>query len=195
MVRKEICVVAIAIRNDHHWTREEYERRIEEGFFRPGERVELVDGVLYEMSPQNGPHADCVSLILYALLPLFTSGCHLRVQMPLALGLDSEPEPDIAVVPGPPGSYSPDHPTSAILVVEVAESSLPHDRKRKASLYARAGIPEYWVMNLVDWRLEVYRDPVNGEYRSSTVLRAGDSVSPLSRPQAKILVADLFPKG
>jgi Uma2 family endonuclease len=175
-------------------TREEYERRIEKGFFHPGERVELIDGLLVESEPQSGCHADTVSLVLYTLVPLFTSGCHLRVQMPLALGLDSEPEPDIAVVPGPPGSYSPDHPTSALLVVEVAESSLPHDRKRKASLYARAGTPEYWVMNLVDWRLEVYRDPVNGEYRSSTFLRAGDNVSPLSRPDARIPVADLFPK-
>lgn len=175
-------------------TRQDYERRVEEGFFHSGERVELIDGLLVESEPQSGCHADTVSLILYTLVPLFTSGFHLRVQMPLALGLDSEPEPDIAVVPGPPGSYSSSHPTSAALVVEVAESSLPHDRKRKASLYARTGIPEYWVMNLLDWRLEVYRDPVNGEYRSSTVLRAGDSVLPLSRPQAKISVADLFPK-
>jgi Uma2 family endonuclease len=186
--------MAIAIRDDHHWTREEYERRVEEGFFRPGERVELVDGVLYEMSPQNSPHADSTSLLLYALLPVFTAGFHIRVQMPLALGLDSEPEPDIAVVPGPPGSYSSSHPTSAVLIVEVAESSLSHDRRRKASLYTRAGIPEYWMMNLVEWHLEVFRDPVDGEYRSSTILRAGDSVSPLSRPDVKIPVADLFPK-
>lgn len=186
--------MAIAIRNDHHWTREEYERRVEEGFFGPEERVELVDGVLYEMSPQNSPHADCVSLILYALLPVFASGVHIRVQMPLALGLDSEPEPDIAVVPGPPGSYSSSHPTSAALIAEVAESSLSHDRKRKASLYARAGVPEYWLINLVERHLEVFRDPADGEYRSSTILRAGDSVSALSRPDVKIPVADLFPK-
>ncbi len=175
-------------------TREEYERRIEQGFFHPGERVELIDGLLVESEPQSGCHAATVSLILYALLPLFTAGFHLRVQMPLALGLYSEPEPDIAVVPGPPGSYGSSHPTFAVLIVEVAESSLSHDRKRKASLYARTGIPEYWVMNLVDRRLEVYRDPVNGEYRSSTVLRGGDSVSPLSRPDVRIPVADLFPK-
>jgi Uma2 family endonuclease len=193
LVLEEICGMAIAIRDDHSWTREEYERRVEEGFFRPGERVELVDGVLYEMSPQNSPHADCTSLILYALFPLFSSD-HIRVQMPLALGPDSEPEPDLAVVPGPPGCYGSSHPTSAALIVEVADSSVSHDRKRKASLYARAGVPEYWLMNLVEWHLEVFRDPVDGEYRSSKIFRPGYTVSPLSRPDAKIPVADLFPK-
>lgn len=186
--------MAIAIRDDHHWTREEYERRVEEGFFQPGERVELVDGVLYEMSPQKPYHAEGVSLAHIQLLPLFSKDLYLRIQMPLALGPNSEPEPDIAVVPGSPRSYGSSHPTSALLVVEVAESSLLHDRRRKASLYARAGIPEYWLTNLVDWQLEVFRDPQNGEYSSYTILRTGDSLSPLVRPELRIAVADLLPE-
>lgn len=185
--------MAIAIRDDHHWTREEYELRVEEGFFQPGERVELVEGVLYEMSPQSGYHAQCISRVLYQLLPVFSTGFHVRIQMPLALSEDSEPEPDVAVVPGTPESYGPSHPTSAKLVVEVAESSLLHDRKRKASLYARAGIPEYWLVNLVDWRLEVYREPLAGEYNSHTVFDLEDSLSPITRPEIRIAVADLLP--
>lgn len=186
--------MAIAIKDDHYWTREEYERRVEEDFFRLGERVELVDGVLYEISPQKPYHAQGVSLAHVQLLPLFSADFYLRIQMPLALGVDSEPEPDIAVVPDSPRSHGSSHPTSAVLVVEVAESSLLHDRKRKASLYARAGIPDYWLVNLVDWHLEVYRDPQDGEYRSHTILRPGDSVSPLVRPDLRISVADLLPE-
>ena len=186
--------MAIAMKDDRRWTREEYERRVEEGFFRPGERVELVDGVLYELSPQKPYHAQGVSLAHIQFLPLFSPEHYLRIQMPLALGTDSEPEPDIAVVPGSPRSHGSSHPASALLIVEVAESSLLHDRKRKASLYARAGIPDYWLVNLVDWQLELYRDPQNGEYRSRTILRPGDSISPLVRPDLSISVADLLPE-
>jgi Uma2 family endonuclease len=81
-----------------------------------------------------------------------------------------------------------------VLVVEVAESSLLHDSKCKASLYARAEIPEYWLMNLVDWQLDVYRDPQDGEYRSRIILRSEDSVTPLVRPELRIAVADLLPQ-
>ena len=186
--------MATATVDNRRFTREEYEQLVEQGFFHPEERIELVDGVLYEMTPQSGYHSEGVSLVQYALHPLYMEGLYLRVQSPLALGLDSEPEPDIAVVPGRPGAYGPVHPTTAILIVEVADSSLIHDRKRKASLYARAGIPEYWILNLVRWCLEVYREPKDGVYTSRTVLREGDTVSPLSQPEAAILVASLLPR-
>jgi Uma2 family endonuclease len=183
-----------AIVDDRRWTREEYERRVEEGFFQPGERLELVDGILYEMTPQSSFHAAGVRGSQEALRPIFSEGYDIRSQLPLALGFDSEPEPDVAVVLGSWRDYSRSHPTSAILIVEVADSSLLHDRKRKASLYARAEIAEYWLMNLVRWCLEVYREPKDGVYTSRTVLREGDSVSPLSRPDAAILVASLLPR-
>jgi hypothetical protein len=125
---------------------------------------------------------------------IFAEGYDVRPQLPLALGDDSEPEPDIAVVPGAWRDYSHSHPTTALLIVEVADNSLLHDRKRKTRLYAQAGIPEYWIDNLVDWCLEVYRDSKDGVYTSRAVLREGDSVSPLSRPEASIPVADLFPR-
>jgi len=114
--------------------------------------------------------------------------------MSSGLGSDSEPQPDIAVVPGHFLDYLYAHPSTAILIIEVADSSLLHDQERKARLYAREGIPEYWLLNLVDWCLEVYREPKDGFYTSHTVLRAGDSVSPpLSRPEASIPIASLLP--
>jgi Uma2 family endonuclease len=174
------------------WTREEYERLVEQGFFHPEERCELVDGALFEMTPQTSHHATGVRFCLIALQPLYTAGFDVRCQMPLALGFDSEPEPDIAVVPGEAEDYIQSHPITAILIIEIADSSLRHDRK-KARLYARAGILEYWLLNLVDWCLEVYRNPQDGVYTSHTVLRPGDRVSPLSRPEAEIAVASLLP--
>lgn len=185
--------MAIAIKDDHYWTREEYERRISEGFFHPEERLELVDGVLYEMTPQSSLHFSGIRLAEQFLKPLFPHGFDIRTQSPLALGLDSEPEPDVAVVPGKLEDYFSAHPTTAVLIVEVADSSLLHDRERKKSLYARAGIREYWLVNLVDSSLEVYRAPQEGVYTQSLILRGEDMVSPLERPEANIRVADLLP--
>lgn len=176
-----------------HWTREEYERLVAEGFFQSGERLELVDGQICEMTPQSVPHAVGVRLARRELGRTFSEGFDILVQMPLALDDDSEPEPDLAVVRGnDPRENLTSHPTTAVLVIEVADSSLRRDRE-KAALYARAGIPDYWIMNLRDRCLEVLRDPQNGVYRSRTVLRAGDSVSPLARPDVSIAVTDLLP--
>jgi Uma2 family endonuclease len=186
--------MATATVSNRRLTREEYEQLIEQGFFQPGERLELVDGILYEMTPQSSLHAAGVRGSQEALRAIFSEGYDIRSQLPLALGFDSEPEPDVAVVLGSWRDYSHSHPTSAILIVEVADSSLLQDRKRKASLYARAEIPEYWLMNLVRRCLEVYREPKDGVYTSRTILREGDRVSPLSRPEAAILVASLLPR-
>ena len=185
--------MATATADLRRWTREEYERLVEQGFFHPEEKIELVDGVILEMSPQSSLHTTGVLLIHGTLAPLFSKGFHIRIQMPLALGFDSEPEPDLAVVPGEPLDYRDAHPSTAVLVVEVADSSLLRDRT-KASLYARAGIPEYWLENLVDWCLEVYRELKEGVYTSRTVFRVGDSISPLSHPEAVIPVTSLLPR-
>ncbi len=174
------------------FTREEYEDLVEQGFFHPDERVELVDGYIYEMSAQSTRHVVSVRLTRRVLARVFGEDFDILVQMPLSMGLDSEPEPDLAVVPGDPRDYLVSHPTSAVLVVEVAETSLQHDRK-KAALYAHAGIPEYWILILGKRQLEVLRDPHDGTYRSSTVLNVTDRVSPLARPEASIPLADLFP--
>jgi Uma2 family endonuclease len=184
--------MATAAVETRRWTREEYERLVEQGFFGPEERSELVEGAIYEMPPQSNSHALGLSLTHLALQRLYPVGYYIRIQMPLALGLDSEPEPDLAVVPGHPRDWRDGHPSSAELIVEVADRSLLHDRKRKAGLYARAEIPEYWILNLVNRCLEVYRRPLAGAYASRAVLRDDDSISPLARPEASIAVADLL---
>jgi Uma2 family endonuclease len=85
------------------------------------------------------------------------------------------------------------HPTTALLVVEVADTSLLHDQKRKIPLYARSAVPEAWLLNLVRKALEIFRDPVDGAYQTRMILRSGDTVSPLDRPEVVIAVSDLLP--
>ncbi len=179
-----------------HLTREEYERLVEEGYFHPDARIELVEGSLCEMPRQTSYHATGIWLSHEALRSIFPEGCDydIRAQFPLALGSDSEPQPDIAVVPGHFLDYLYAHPTTTVLIIEVADSSLLHDQERKTRLYAREGIQEYWIVNLVDWCLEIYREPKDGVYMSRTVLRDEDSISPLSRPEASIPVASLLPR-
>jgi Uma2 family endonuclease len=182
------------------WTREEYYKMADAGVFRPGERVELIGGRIVTMSPQNSLQATSFLLLCDALQRIFSAGYVVRMQLPLDLNPSSQPEPDIAVVPGSIRDYATAHPTTALLVVEVSESTLGFDRREKTSLYASAGIPEYWIVNLRNQRLEVYRDPVpmTGEpygysYRTSTQFVAGDTVSPLANPQGIIQVTDLLP--
>ena len=176
----------------HRWTRQDYHRMAVAALLRPDERTELVDGVIYTMSPHGAYHAMALLAVLEALRPLFPD-LVLRPQLPLALGESSEPQPDIAVVAGDYRSYRKEHPTTALLVVEVADSSLRHDRLRKLPLYARAGVPDSWILDLAGEALEVYRDPAGGTYRARTVLRKGDRISPLSCPDADLAVADLLP--
>lgn len=175
------------------FTRIEYEHLIEKGFFRPEERLELVDGYIRELSTQGTRHGVAVRLIWRALACIFDEAFDIMVQMPLALGPDSEPQPDLAVVPGDPRDYLLSHPTSATLVVEVADISLEYDRDCKAALYARTGIQEYWILVLDGQQLEVLRDPQDGAYQSRILLNTTDRISPLARPEASISVADLFP--
>src|SRR5215510_2408935 len=182
------------------WTRAEYYKMAEAGVFRPGERVELIGGRIVTMSPQNSPHFTAICLVEDGFRTIFGTGYVVRVQGPLDLSPSSQPEPDIAVVRGNVRDYANAHPTTALLIVEVSESSLTFDRGEKASLYASAGIPEYWVMNLLDRRLEVYCDPVpmTGQiygygYQTCTHYFAADAVIPLSAPQGAIKVVDLLP--
>jgi Uma2 family endonuclease len=177
----------------HHWTREEYEQAAEAGVFKD-RRVELVDGVVYDMPPQLSPHATGLQKGLRALQATFPSAWDVRPQLPLDLGQSSMPEPDLAVVVGEPDDYLDHHPTEAVLVVEVADSSQLHDRKLKAKVYARAGIPEYWIVNLRFDRVEVLRDAADGAYRTRKVYRRGEAITPLARPEASVAVDDLLPR-
>ncbi len=180
------------------WSKEEYYRLGELGFFR-GQRVELLEGRLMVHSPQGASHALVAEHLDDILRGIFGAGFRVRCQFPLDLGASTEPEPDFVILArtNPPGP--PVHPTSADLIIEVADSSLSYDRGRKGSLYARAGIRDYWIVNLVDRQLEVYRDPLpdatqhyGHRYGSRTDLVPPATVSPLALPTAAIAVADLL---
>src|SRR5262245_40105917 len=140
------------------WTRVEYERLVEAGFFRPGDPIELVGGQLIVAEPQGSRHFAAVSASEEALRTAFGAGWEVRAQGPLALDDDSEPEPDLAVVAGSFRDFVGAHPSRPVLVIEVSESSLALDREHKGSLYARAALADYWIVNLLDQVLEVYRE-------------------------------------
>ncbi|MBI2940253.1 MAG: Uma2 family endonuclease [Chloroflexi bacterium] len=182
------------------WTREEYGRLAEVGVLHEDDPVELIEGEIVEMAPQGLPHATGIRLAEEAARGLFGAGFDVRPQLPLALGPLSEPEPDLAVVPGGPRDYVTSHPTTALLVVEIADTSLAYDRDTKGSLYARAGILDYWIVNLARRRLEIYRDPgpmpdapFGFGYRSRRIALPDEVVGPLARPEASLTVSSLLP--
>lgn len=182
------------------FTRAEYDRLIELGIFQPGEEIELIGGELLVAEPQGAPHYTSIRRTANALEAAFGRGWEVRTEGPIALDDDSEPEPDVAVVPGKPEDYSRSHPSRPVLTVEIAESSLAVDRRHKGSVYARASLADYWVLNLVDRVLEVYREPVpdatapfGWRYARLDVFDASAGVSPLARPDASVRVADLLP--
>lgn len=180
------------------WTREEYDRLIELDVLHEDDPIELVEGRMIVAEPQNDPHARAVELAGDALRAAFGAGWRIRVQLPMALGQDSEPEPDIVIIRGTPFDAPPGHPTVASLVVEVADSSLRLDRGLKARVYARAGIPECWIVNLAERVVEIYREPVSDSprraaYRSASIARPGETLAPLAAPDARIPVDALLP--
>jgi len=182
------------------FSRAEYERLIDLGVFQPGEAIELIGGELMVAEPQGAAHYTAILKTARALEAAFGPGWVVRTQGPIGLDEDSEPEPDIAVVPGSPDDYGRAHPSHAALTVEVAESSLGLDRQRKGSLYARARLSEYWIVNLADRILEVYRNPGpdNGAvygwaYGVMLTFGPDEHTVPLVAPSARILIADLLP--
>ena len=182
------------------WTRAEYEHLIEIGIFRPGEPVELMDGDLVVSEPQGSAHCTAIGLVEDALRAALPAGWFVRSQGPLALDDDSEPEPDVALVPGARRAYAQQHPARPALVIEVSESSLALDRDYKGSLYARAHLDDYWIVNLIDRVVEVYRQPVpdssapyGWRYASREVLAHDASVELLAVPSLRLRVSDLLP--
>jgi len=182
------------------FTRAEYERLIDLGVFQPGEPIELIGGELMVAEPQGAPHYTAIRKTAKALEAAFGPGWEVRTEGPIGLDDESEPEPDIAVVLGSPDDYARAHPSRPVLTIEVAESSLALDRQHKGSLYARAGLADYWVLNLVDRVLEVYRGPIEDSsapfgwrYGHREVLGGSARVTPLAAPRSSIAVAQLLP--
>lgn len=183
------------------WTVEEYNCAASLGLFGPEERLELIEGeVIQKASPQGTSHATGIRAVEEALRKVFATGYDIRTQLPMIFGTRSEPEPDVAVVAGSFRDYKQQHPTTAVLVVEAAGTTLPFDRTTKAALYARAGIPEYWIVNLADRVLEVHRQPapmagqpLGHHYRSITRHTEAETVSPLAAPNATLSIAEFLP--
>jgi Uma2 family endonuclease len=142
--------------------RAEYEVLVEQGAFDPDERIQLLDGELVEMSPQDEPHALIVESLTERLTPALVGRARVRVQLPFGAGEHSEPEPDIAVVPAdePRGR----RPERALLVIEVSDSTLRLDLVRKARIYAAAGVPVYWVIDVAGGVVHVHTDPTAAGY-------------------------------
>ena len=170
-------------------TRTEYDQLVLAGCFED-ERLELLYGMLVPMPPEGPPHSHSMAVLARVVFAHAPADVWVRVQNPIVAAGESEPEPDIAVVPG--GDYSVDHPDHAHLVIELARSSLRRDRELKSRLYAESGFEEYWIVDLEGKRVEVYLQPEDGAYASKQTYRSGDVISPARFPDMRVALTDLF---
>jgi Uma2 family endonuclease len=175
------------------WTRAKYEQLVDSGVLTESDRVELLDGELVTMTPQGTLHATAINLVSETLRNTIGPNHLIRVQQPFALDNASEPEPDIAVVPGTARDYMHRHPNTAMLIVEVSDRTLAYDSGRKKDRYARNRIQDYWIVNLADRHLEVYRCIKNDCYVDRLILTVGDRITPLAFPSASIPIQALLP--
>ena len=181
------------------FTRKEYYALGDNHFFRD-QRVQLIGGVILEESPMNTPHAVGVRLVTKAIERVFGDGYDVPAQLPIDLGLISEPHPDVAVVTGSPRDYLGEHPKTALLVVEVSDTTIDADTHEKASLYASGGIADYWVIDLTRDQVLVFRSPkpeagakFGQTYASVSAHGRDDTLTPLAAPSARVKVSDLLP--
>jgi Uma2 family endonuclease len=183
------------------WTSEQYYKLGELGFFQ-AKRVELIHGEIIAMSPIGWPHALATGLVVDVLSRIFAGGHWINEQKPFSVPNSipgSEPQPDVVIVPGTRRNYK-DHPTVAALIVEVSDTTLFYDTTTKAELYATAGVPEYWVLDLDGKRLLVFRDPVQlpkglgaSAYQTHFSLGSTETIAPLAVPNSNITVSELLP--
>jgi Uma2 family endonuclease len=176
------------------WTVDEYHRMIAAGILTPRDRVELLDGHIIEMVPQEPPHASTTSSLGNDFVLLFAGKAWVRQQLPITIAPSSEPEPDIAVVKIDPKRYRDRHPVpeEVYLLIEVADSSLTYDRDRKAQVYAKAHIPEYWVIDVNQRQVLVFRKPQGEVYQVKQVLAITDSIAPAAFPEIVIKLSNLL---
>lgn len=184
----------------HRFTVDEYHKLIEVGILTENDQLELIDGYLVEKMPHDPIHDGTLQKVNRRLLRLLPSGWEARVQMAITLSR-SEPEPDLAIVRESTDSYMSRHPGGSDfgLVVEVSNTSLDSDRDDKIPMYARDGIPVYWIVNLVDRQVEVYEQPTGASpsptYGSQKICKSGDSISVVlgSVNAGAVAVVDLLP--
>jgi len=178
----------------HRFTVDEYHRMGEAGIFHEDDRVELIDGQVAEMTPIGPEHAACVDDLARWLTQRAGASLIVRIQNPLRLGTQDEPEPDLAVVRARPEGYRTAHPgpDDVLLVIEVADTSAHYDRQTKIPLYARAGIPEVWLVNLPAGTIEIHREPRGERYTDVRTARRGDTITPLEFPTVTLRVDEIL---
>jgi Uma2 family endonuclease len=193
MLDFHFAMAAPAIGNIRRLTADEALRMVAAGIVREDEPVELLEGVLVEMSPQGPIHAEATTNLAERLRAAYAGRARIREEKPLAAGTYNLPEPDVAVVRGGPGVYADRHPTGAdvILVVELAWSSQEEDR-RKAGIYSAGGVPCYWLVDLAGRKVEIWTEPESGSYRALQTLAENDVVA-LPEIDEKWRVRDLLP--
>ncbi|MDF0555148.1 Uma2 family endonuclease [Kamptonema sp. UHCC 0994] len=177
------------------WTVDEYHQMIETGILDEDDRVELLEGQIIEMSPQLPPHAATTQCSANYLSNLLTDLAYIRIQSPITLRPNSEPEPDIAVVRIVANQYFDHHPTpdEIFLVVEVANTSLAKDRRQKVRTYANANIFEYWILDVNERQVYVFREPGNDTYQQEIILNEEAIFSMVAFPEIAVSVGELFP--
>lgn len=190
-------MVAIARKR---FTLDEYHRLIDWGFFAGKERVELIRGEIIKMSPKRTPHSVCNSLLWRTLYDLIGNQAEIRVQEPIFIPPNSEPEPDLVIAIQQDDNYLSSHPTpqDILLVIEIADSTLKYDQETKLSLYAEGGINNYWIFNLGDRHLEVYHQPFQDHqgkfaYRSKQIILAEETVQMPIFDSLTLDLAKVFP--
>jgi len=177
------------------WTVKEYHKLAEIGIFNPEERLELIEGNIIKISAKGTLHAAATRRTATLLHNLLGNQAAVYNKSPIALDDNSEPEPDIAVVRIDPFDYATHHPTPSevYLIIEVADTSLTFDREIKAKIYARSGIADYWVLNVGDRQLHVFREPTENGYQSEVILGETASISPIEFPAFNIAIQAMLP--
>jgi Uma2 family endonuclease len=178
----------------HRITVDEYHRMAEVGLLAPGARVELIDGEIIDMAPIGKDHSSVVSQLQFLLHRAVGERAHVRTKEPVLLDDYSMPEPDLALLKWRDDFYRHDYPTAAdtLLVIEVSDTTLRHDREHKAPLYARHGIPEYWIVDLLHHTLHVCRRPLDGRYAEQLSMQVPGVLAPAAVPEAGIDFAGVF---
>jgi Uma2 family endonuclease len=176
-------------------TSAEYYQMMESGIIREGEKVELILGQIFTMAAKGTRHTLSTRKLFKQLLDLIGDRADVQSQDPITLPNNSEPEPDIVIARLRSDEYVNSHPSpeDIILIIEVADSSIKFDRDTKAPLYAAAGISEYWIVNLIDDRLEIYRQPEGAIYTSVQIVMPPRSINLPEFSEIALNISDLFP--
>lgn len=184
----------VAVLSHRRFDVAEYHRMIEAGILTKDDRVELIEGEIVEMTLIGSRHSGCIDSLTRTLVLHLGESAWVRIQNPVTIGCHSEPEPDVVVARARPGGYSDAHPgpEDVLLLIEVADTSVPFDRGIKLPLYARAGIPEFWLVDLTRDAIEVYREPEGDGYAHRESVTAG-SLGPLTVPGLELSVATVLP--